>query len=124
MFTGNEYPVLSLARRLVNPFIIFMGLIIAITLHGQTFNGTDLLLVVLAALVASKSFERFDFFDIPDPSNPGGRFHFRNLIESRFLSNLLASVFQKPKCHRIDPSGNSSQFHSLQHQRQTECFPV
>ena len=80
MFTGNEYPVLSLARRLVNPFIIFMGLIIAITVHGQTFNGTDLLLVVLAALVASKSFERFDFFDIPDPSNPGGRFHFRNLV--------------------------------------------
>ena len=80
MIKGNEYPILSLARRLVNPFIIFLGLVISVTLQAQHFDGLHLLLGVLAALVASKVFERFDFFDIPDPHNPGGMFHFRNLI--------------------------------------------
>lgn len=80
MIKANEYPLLSLARRLVNPAIIFLGLIIAVTLQGRRFDGAHLLLGMFAALVASKSLERFDFFDIPDPHNPSGRFHFRNLI--------------------------------------------
>lgn len=80
MIKGNEYPVLSLARRLVDPAIIFLGLTLSVMLQAQSFDDSLLLLGVLAALVASKTFERFDFFDIPDPRNPGGRFHFRNLI--------------------------------------------
>jgi putative colanic acid biosynthesis UDP-glucose lipid carrier transferase len=80
MNKDNEYPALSLARRVVNPFIIFLSLLISVTAQRQTFDGLHLLLVVLAALVTSKVFERFDFFNIPDPHNPGGMFHFRNLI--------------------------------------------
>ncbi len=80
MTKDNEYPMLSLARRVVNPLIIFLTLLISVTAQNQTFDGLHLLLGVLAALVTSKVFERFDFFNIPDPRNPGGMFHFRNLI--------------------------------------------
>jgi putative colanic acid biosynthesis UDP-glucose lipid carrier transferase len=80
MNKDHEYPMLSLARRLVDPLIIFLGLLISVMVQGKNFDGLHLLLGVLAALVASKVFARFDFFDIPDPHNPGGMFHFRNLI--------------------------------------------
>ncbi len=77
---GNEHPVLSLARRLVNPFVIFLTLLLSVSLYGQSFDGLHLLLAVMTALIASKVFERFDFFDIPNPQKPEGAFHFRNLI--------------------------------------------
>lgn len=80
MIKDNEHPVLSLARRLVNPLVIFATLFISVSLYAQTFDGLHLLLAVLAALIASKVFERFDFFDIPDPHKPSGMFHFRNLL--------------------------------------------
>lgn len=80
MIPSNEYSYLSLARLLVNPVIIFFGLLIAVNLQSQNFDGAHLLLGVLAALIASKSFERFDFFDIADPRNPKSPSHFRNLL--------------------------------------------
>lgn len=80
MVNSNEYSFLSLARLLVTPFIIFFGLLIAVKLQSQHFDGSHLLLGVLAALIASKSFERYDFFDIPDPRHPKSKAHFRNLI--------------------------------------------
>lgn len=80
MVKSNEYSFLSLARLLVTPLIIFFGLLIAVRLQSQNFDGSHLLLGVLAALIASKSFQRFDFFDIPDPRNPKSKAHFRNLI--------------------------------------------
>lgn len=80
MVNGNEYSFLSLARLLVNPTVIFLSLVISLSLRGQSFNGGYLLLLVLTILISAKSFERFDFFDIPDPYRPKGRAHFRNLI--------------------------------------------
>lgn len=80
MIKGNEFPALSLARFLVDPTVIFLSLLFSLTLHEESFDGPHLLLGVLAALVASKSFERFDFFDIPDPHNPSNSFHLRNLL--------------------------------------------
>lgn len=80
MNKDHEYPMLSLARRLLDPLIIFVGLIISVTVQGQNFDGLLFLLGVLAALVTSKVFERFDFFNIPEPHKPGCMFHFRNLI--------------------------------------------
>lgn len=80
MVNSNEYSFLSLARLLVTPLIIFLGLYIAVVLQTQSFDGSHLLLGVMASLIASKSFERFDFFDIPDPRNPKKKAHFRTLI--------------------------------------------
>lgn len=80
MINSNEYSFLSLARLLVTPSIIFLGLLVAVSLQSQNFDGSHLLLGVMASLIASKSFERFDFFDIPDPRNPKKKAHFRTLI--------------------------------------------
>lgn len=80
MYSSNEYSFLSLARVLVNPIIIFFSLLLAVRLQSHDFDGSHLLLGILAALIASKSFERFDFFDIPDPHHPNSKAHFRNLI--------------------------------------------
>ena len=80
MIEGNEHPVLSLARRLVNPFIIFLSLVIAVFSQAQTFDGLHILLGVMAALIASKVFEHFDFFGNPNPRKPSNRLHMRNLF--------------------------------------------
>lgn len=80
MIPSNEYSFLSLARLLVNPVIIFFSLLIAVRLQSQNFDGAHLLLGVLAALIAARSFQRYDFFDIADPRNPKSQSHFRNLL--------------------------------------------
>ena len=59
MFGGNEHPVLSLAKRLVNPLIIFFSLVVAATLEQQTFDGLHLLLGIFAFLLASQVFDGF-----------------------------------------------------------------
>lgn len=63
MFGGDEHPVLSLAKRLVNPVIIFFSLVVAATLEQQEFDGLHLLLGIFAFLVASQVFDGFDFFE-------------------------------------------------------------
>lgn len=63
MFGGDEHPVLSLAKRLVNPVIIFFSLVVAATLEQQKFDGLHLLLGIFAFLVASQVFDGFDFFE-------------------------------------------------------------
>ncbi len=80
MAIGNEYPALSLAKRLVNPIIIFLSLMISVRLQALSFNGADLLLGVLAALVASHVYIRHDFFDIPDPRHPSALLHVGHLV--------------------------------------------
>ena len=62
MFGGYEHPVLSLAKRLVNPLVIFFSLIIAVVIEQQKFDGLHLLLGILAFLVASQVFDEFRLF--------------------------------------------------------------
>ncbi|MES2366731.1 MAG: undecaprenyl-phosphate glucose phosphotransferase [Pseudomonadota bacterium] len=80
MFGGYEHPVLSLAKRLVNPLVIFISLIAAVEIQHQKFDGLYLLLGVMAFLVASQVFDGFDFFE--KPIGDGARIfsHARNLL--------------------------------------------
>ena len=59
---GGEHPVLSLAKRLLNPSIVFFSLIVATALEHQKFDGLHLLLGVFAFLLASQVFDGFEFF--------------------------------------------------------------
>jgi putative colanic acid biosynthesis UDP-glucose lipid carrier transferase len=63
MFGGYEHPTLSLAKRLVNPLVIFFSLIFAVVVEEQKFDGLHLLLGVLAFLVSSQVFDGFNFFE-------------------------------------------------------------
>ena len=71
MFGGYEHPVLSLAKRLVDPLIIFFSLVVAATLEQQKFDGLYLLLGIFAFLLASQVFDGFEFFE-PSISAPRG----------------------------------------------------
>ena len=55
MIKGDEYPVLSLARRLVNPAIIFLGLILScVDRYGHSLDqGEDFPLPVAALAPAA-----------------------------------------------------------------------
>lgn len=65
MFGGYEHPVLGLAKRLLNPLIIFFSLVVAAALENQKFDGLLLLLGVLAFLMASQVFDGYEFFEVP-----------------------------------------------------------
>jgi len=80
MFGGYEHPVLSLAKRLVNPLVIFFSLIIAVVIEQQKFDGLHLLLGILAFLVASQVFDGFEFFEVPSFRGIGILTHGRNLL--------------------------------------------
>ena len=80
MFGGYEHPVLSLAKRLVNPLVIFFSLIIAVVVEQQKFDGLYLLLGILAFLVASQVFDGFEFFEECSLSGTGSFKHGRNLL--------------------------------------------
>ncbi|MDO9385093.1 MAG: undecaprenyl-phosphate glucose phosphotransferase [Thiobacillus sp.] len=80
MFGGDEHPVLSLAKRLVNPVIIFFSLVVAATLEQQKFDGLHLLLGIFAFLVASQVFDGFDFFEPSLSARRGNAMYALNLL--------------------------------------------
>lgn len=80
MFGGDEHPVLSLAKRLVNPVIIFFSLVVAATLEQQKFDGLHLLLGIFAFLVASQVFDGFDFFEPSVAARRGNAMYALNLL--------------------------------------------
>ena len=80
MFGGYEHPVLSLAKRLVNPLVIFFSLIIAVVVEQQKFDGLYLLLGILAFLVTSQVFDGFEFFEECSLRGTGSFTHGRNLL--------------------------------------------
>jgi putative colanic acid biosysnthesis UDP-glucose lipid carrier transferase len=84
MVGGYEHPALSLAKRLVNPLVIFISLIIAVELASPPFNGMHLLLGVLAFLIGSQVFDGFDFFEIRDANQAGISRHGINLLLAWF----------------------------------------
>lgn len=80
MFGGYEHPVMSLAKRLVDPLLIFVSLIISVSVGSTEFDGLHLLLGVFAFLVAAQVFDSFEFFELPHPRGSGIATHGRNLL--------------------------------------------
>ena len=80
MFGGYEHPVLSLAKRLVNPLIVFFSLIVAAALEQQAFDGLHLLLGIFAFLVASQVFDGFEFFEVSASARGGNAGYALNLL--------------------------------------------
>lgn len=80
MFGGYEHPALSLAKRLLNPLVIFLSLILAVEIAAPPFNGMHLLLGVLSFLIGSQVFDGFDFFEIRDAQQVGISRHGINLL--------------------------------------------
>ena len=80
MFGGYEHPVLSLAKRLVDPLIIFFSLVVAATLEQHTFDGLYLLLGIFAFLLASQVFDGFEFFEPSVSARRGNAIYALNLL--------------------------------------------
>lgn len=80
MFGGYEHPVLSLAKRLLNPLIIFFSLVVATELENQKFDGLHLLLGIFAFLMASQVFDGFEFFEVPISARGGNTGYALNLL--------------------------------------------
>jgi len=80
MFGGYEHPFLSLAKRLVNPLVIFLSLIVAVLVGQQKFDGLYLLLGILAFLLTSQIFDGFEFFEERNLCDTGSLIHGRNLL--------------------------------------------
>lgn len=80
MFGGYEHPVLSLAKSLVDPLLIFIALILATAIESQEFDGLYLLLGVFAFFVSAQVFDGFEFFELPYPRGSGIVTHGRNLL--------------------------------------------
>lgn len=59
-----EHPVLSLAKRVVHPLVIFFSLIVAVALEQQKFDGMHLLLGIFAFLLSSQVFDNFEFYEV------------------------------------------------------------
>ena len=92
MFGCYEHPVLSLAKRLVNPLVIFFSLLMAVALEQQKFDGLYLLLGIFAFLLASQIFDNFEFFE-PSIPTPGGHFnHAFNLLTAWLIVLLILGV--------------------------------
>lgn len=80
MFEGYEHPALSLAKRLVTPFVIFFSLFVATAIEQQRFDGHHLLLATFGSLVVSQVFEGFEFFEPPFPVRGRETQHIINLL--------------------------------------------
>lgn len=92
MFGGYEHPVLSVAKRLVNPLMILFSLILAAALEHQKFDGLYLLLGILAFLIASQIFDGYDFFETPAVSQGGKVNHALNLLTAWLIVLLLLAL--------------------------------
>lgn len=82
-----EHPVLSVAKRLVHPLVVFFSLVVAVAFAQQKFDGLHLLLGSFAFLLAAQVFDNFDFFETPPVGRRRGY-----LTASHALSLLLAWV--------------------------------
>lgn len=92
MFGCYEHPALSLARRLVNPLVIFFSLIMVVVLEEKKFDGLYLLLGSFAFLIASQVFDNFEFFE-PAVSDPDAqRKHVFSLLIAWLIVLLLLGM--------------------------------
>jgi putative colanic acid biosynthesis UDP-glucose lipid carrier transferase len=66
--TSYEHPALALAKRLVNPLVIFVSLMISVAVVAPPFSDMDLLLGVLAFFVGSEVFDGYRFFEVEGSS--------------------------------------------------------
>ncbi|OZA24811.1 MAG: undecaprenyl-phosphate glucose phosphotransferase [Hydrogenophilales bacterium 17-61-9] len=92
MFGGYEHPVLSLAKRLVNPLIVFFSLVVAAALELQTFDGLHLLLGIFAFLVASQVFDGFEFFERPVSAWGGNAAYALDLLTAWLIVLVILGV--------------------------------
>lgn len=92
MFGGYEHPVLSLAKRLVNPLVIFFSLVVAATLEHQKFDGLHLLLGIFAFLVASQVFDGFEFFEAPVSTQASNVNHALNLLTAWLIVLIILGI--------------------------------
>jgi putative colanic acid biosynthesis UDP-glucose lipid carrier transferase len=60
MVSSNESPLLSVIKRLLDPFIILGSLYAMVRLHGEDFHGLYLLLGVVSFLISSQVFDEFE----------------------------------------------------------------
>ncbi|WP_232522215.1 undecaprenyl-phosphate glucose phosphotransferase [Sulfuriferula plumbiphila] len=82
-----------MAKRLVNPLVIFISLIIAVVIEQQKFDGLHLLLGILAFLVASQVFDGFEFFEVSNLHGTGIVTHGRNLLVAwALVLGILSAV--------------------------------
>ena len=64
MSSDFDHPALNLARRLVNPTIVFASLFLAVEITHPPFTNIDLILGALAFLFSAEVFNSFEFFEI------------------------------------------------------------
>lgn len=60
MVTSNDSPLLSVIKRLLDPFIILGTLYVTVRAHGEHFHGLYLLLGVVSFLISSQVFDEFE----------------------------------------------------------------
>lgn len=60
MVSSNESPMLSVIKRLLDPFIILGTLYAMVRAHGEDFHGLYLLLGVVSFLISSQVFDEFE----------------------------------------------------------------
>jgi putative colanic acid biosynthesis UDP-glucose lipid carrier transferase len=60
MVSSNESPLLSVVKRLLDPFIILGTLYAMVRTHGEDFHGLYLLLGVVAFLISAQVFDEFE----------------------------------------------------------------
>jgi putative colanic acid biosynthesis UDP-glucose lipid carrier transferase len=89
MFGGYEHPVLSLAKRLLNPLIIFLSLVVATAFEQQKFDGLNLLLGIFAFLLASQVFDGFEFFEVPISARGGNAGYALNLLSAWLIVLII-----------------------------------
>lgn len=89
---GGEHPVLSLAKRLLNPSIVFFSLIVATALEHQKFDGLHLLLGVFAFLLASQVFDGFEFFEAPISARGGNVGYALNLVIAWLIALIILGL--------------------------------
>lgn len=89
MFGGYEHPVLGLAKRLLNPLIIFFSLVVAAAFEDQKFDGLLLLLGILAFLMASQIFDDFEFFEAPTSARGGNLGYAINLLTAWMILLII-----------------------------------
>lgn len=87
--TGYEHPALGLAKRLVNPLVIFVSLMIAVAFTAPPFSDMDLLLGVLAFFVGSEVFDGFKFFEDTEEDQSHMRRYVFDLIVAWSTSILI-----------------------------------
>src|SRR5574340_46007 len=94
MFGGYEHPVLGLAKRLLNPLIIFFSLVVAAALEGQKFDGLLLLLGILAFLIASQVFDGFEFFEVTTSARGGNVGYALHLLMAHSLVSTYLEILR------------------------------